>query len=149
MYLNAWKWHAGYIACNPLLPMLMCTDYGKQCGVKKWEKRGLVEEELVLIDVEEKEKPRNKFTQGFVKQANLTCSLTRCREYDRKKCVAISMLEREENLNRRMEHDRVRRPMKIGEKGLVCWSTYLYSGKIWRGGGGIWRIWRIVHDLSN
>ena len=44
----------------------------------------IVEEELVLIDVEEKEKPMNKFTQGFAKQANLTCGLTRCREYVRK-----------------------------------------------------------------
>ena len=102
MYLNAWKWHVGYKACNPLLPMQTCIDYGKQFGVKKWEKRGLVEEELVLIDVEEKEKSMNKFTQGFVKQANLTCSLTRCRDYVRKKCVAISMLEREENLSRRI-----------------------------------------------
>ena len=67
-----------------------------------------------------KEKPMNKFTQGFAKQANLTCSLTRCREYVRKKCAAMSMLEREEILSRRMEHDKVRRPMKIGGKGLAC-----------------------------
>ena len=71
----------------------------------------------------------NKSTQGFVKQADLTRSLARSREYDRKKCAAISMPEREENLSRRMEHDRVRRPMKSGGQGLVC---YLYSGKVWQ-----------------
>ena len=45
----------------------------------------------MLIDLEEKEKPINKSTQGFVKQADLTHSLARRREYDRKKCAAMKL----------------------------------------------------------
>ena len=51
-----------------------------------------------------------KDTQGFVKQAavGLTRNLATCREYNRNRQAAISMPEREKNLSRRRENDRVR-----------------------------------------
>ena len=49
-----------------------------------------------------------KDTQVFVKQTDLTCSLARHREYDRKRCAVMSMPEKEGNLSRRRECDRVR-----------------------------------------
>ena len=57
-----------------------------------------------MIQSEEKDKPMKKDTQGFLKQADLTRSVARHREYDRKRCAAMSMLEREKRTSAEEEN---------------------------------------------